>query len=512
MHYRVLENVIIFPSNVILPGDTSQLKQDTWEWGYFQKDLEDRKHIGDLQIKDVDPINSSVVYDLELEMTGFVPLMNASIDDPEALKEEFPSELDWDILNKMERSEEVDRLETEEIEERMEKSIGRWDDIYRNARKAERLRFETNERDEGELERTGKPICIYEVYDGTGAWSFLHRSSLYRGLSLSTNARRSMSGDVDAVARLTLLNDTYYRNILCEMGGMFSIAHRLDNIHKQPWIGFQSWRATGREVSLSKNAELALEETILAKAKGDVIYYWAHLDVDGGFTGSNDALTFWSMCDILNGGNCRNAFQDAFRIMYGLPSHIEALPPMPEDGGRWSALHSWVMPTSSFMEFVMFSRIFVDALDSLHVTSSNRTHCILANSTSEKQHCYCRVLELLVNVWAYHSARQMVYVNPHSGVLEEQHSIEQRKGYMWAKYFNMTLLKSMDEDLAEAADDNFHPYETWLWPLTGEVIWQGIHEREREERYRQKMDKKRKTREKLHDRMKRGYKQKSLGG
>lgn len=66
----------------------------------------------------------------------------------------------------------------------MEKSIGRWDDIYRNARKAERLRFETNERDEGELERTGKPICIYEVYDGTGAWSFLHRSSLYRGLSL----------------------------------------------------------------------------------------------------------------------------------------------------------------------------------------------------------------------------------------------------------------------------------------------------------------------------------------
>lgn len=59
------------------------------------------------------------------------------------------------------------------------------------------------------------------------------------------------------------------------------------------------------QVSLSKNAELALEETIQAKAKGDVIYYWAHLDVDGGFTGNNDALTFWSMCDILNGGNCR---------------------------------------------------------------------------------------------------------------------------------------------------------------------------------------------------------------
>lgn len=53
---------------------------------------------------------------------------------------------------------------------------------------------------------------------------------------------------------------------------------------------------------------------------------------------------------------CRTAFEDAFRLMYALPSNIEALPPMPEDGGHWSALHSWVMPTPSFLEFVMFSR------------------------------------------------------------------------------------------------------------------------------------------------------------
>lgn len=31
---------------------------------------------------------------------------------------------------------------------------------------------------------------------------------------------------------------------------MFSIANRVDNIHKRPWIGFQSWRAAGRKVSL----------------------------------------------------------------------------------------------------------------------------------------------------------------------------------------------------------------------------------------------------------------------
>ena len=95
--------------------------------------------------------------------------------------------------------------------------------------------------------------------------------------------------------------------------------------------------------------------------------------------------------------------------------------------------------------------------------------------------------------------------------MEEQHPIEQRKGFMWSKYFNFSLLKSMDEDLAEAADDGDHPREMWLWPMTGEVHWQGIYEREREERYRLKMDKKRKTKEKLFERMKYGYKQKSLG-
>lgn len=66
----------------------------------------------------------------------------------------------------------------------MEKLAGNWDEIYRNARKSEKLKFEANERDEGELERTGQPVCIYEIYSGSGAWPFLHHGSLYRGLSL----------------------------------------------------------------------------------------------------------------------------------------------------------------------------------------------------------------------------------------------------------------------------------------------------------------------------------------
>ncbi|PIA54895.1 hypothetical protein AQUCO_00901063v1 [Aquilegia coerulea] len=504
---QLLENILHFPSDAIHPGQ-SQLQQHTWQWNSFRKEVEQT----DTEISEYDQNNiftrkSSVVYSLEDALATLDSMKDTSKNETNDLTEEIPSKLDWEILREMENSEEFERRETEELEERMEKTLGSWEDIYRNARKVEKLKFEANERDEGELERIGQQLCIYEIYTGAGAWSFLRHGSLYRGLSLSSRARRPRSDDVDAVFRLPLLNDTYYRDLLCELGGMFSIANRVDNIHNVPWIGFQSWRASGRKVSLSVRAEMVLEETIQEDTEGDTIYYWAKLDLDNG--DADETLTFWSLCDIMNGGHCRTAFADAFRQLYGLPPSVEALPPMPEDGGYWAALHSWVMPTPSFLEFMMFSRMFVDSLDSLN--SESNTTCLLGSSKLEERHCYCRMLELLVNVWAYHSARRLVFVDPNSGLVEEQHLIEQRKGFMWVKFFNFTLLKSMDEDLAEAADDDDHPREGWLWPYTGEVHWRGIYEREREERYRLKMDKKRKTKEKLLERQKYGYKQKTLG-
>ncbi|XVF23461.1 hypothetical protein REPUB_Repub13aG0040800 [Reevesia pubescens] len=496
----LLENLLNYPSDVLLPAPVSELQQGLWEWDVFRKEIEHRNSdiSGDF----------SVVYVLEEEFTKHI--IDMSENGTEIRDQDILTEQDLDIVKEIEKFEDYERLEMEEVNERMERNPGVWDEIYRNARRSEKLKFEANERDEGELERTGQPVCIYEIYSGAGAWPFLHHGSLYRGLSLSRRARRLRSDDVDAVGRLPVLNDTYYRDLLCEVGGMFSIANRVDSIHKRPWIGFQSWRAAGRKVSLSTKAEKVLEETIQG-SKGDVMYFWARLDVDGGGAGTNDALTFWSICDILNAGHCRTAFENAFHKMYILPSDMEALPPMPKDDGHWSALHSWVMPTTSFLEYVMFSRMFVDSLDALHSNSSEVNMCLLGSSDLEKKHCYCRMLELLVNVWAYHSGRRMVYIEPRSGLLEEQHPVEQRKEFMWARYFNFTLLKSMDEDLAEAADDDDQPRKMWLWPLTGEVHWQGIYEREREERYRAKMEKKRKTKEKLLERLKNGYKQRSLG-
>ncbi|KAJ9175462.1 hypothetical protein P3X46_014013 [Hevea brasiliensis] len=509
---RLLENLLSFPSDALLPGPSSQLQQKVWEWNLFRKEIvEEADDLSGMDGRDSSFRGSSIVYSVEEKLTNLIDLANISANGTEIPDVDIPTKSDWDVLREVDSFEEYERLEMEELEERMDRSPGVWDDLYRNARKSEKLKFEANERDEGELERTGQPVCIYEIYNGAGAWPFLHHGSLYRGLSLSTKARRSRSDDVDAAARLPILNDTYYQNALCEIGGMFSVANKVDNIHSRPWIGFQSWRAAGRKVSLSVNAEKALEEKIQKETRGDVMYFWARLDVDSGVPGSNDELTFWSMCDILNGGHCRTAFEAAFRQMYSLPSHLEALPPMPEDGGHWSALHSWVMPTPSLLEFIMFARMFVDSLDALQTNSSQVNSCLLSSSQLEEKHCYCRILELLVNVWAYHSARKMVYIDPRSGSLEEQHPIEQRKEIIWANYFNLTLLKSMDEDLAEAADDDDLPRERWLWPLTGEVHWQGIYEREREERYRQKMEKKRITKEKLIKRLKSGYIQKPLG-
>ncbi|KAL2552319.1 UDP-Glycosyltransferase superfamily protein [Forsythia ovata] len=139
----------------------------------------------------------------------------------------MPTVSDSDMLREMESSEEMERLETQEIEARMENDIGELDEIYRSAH-------------EGELERTGQPVCIYEIYNGAGGWPFLHHGSLYSGLSLLTRSWRMRSDDVDAVGRLPILNDTYYRDILLETGGMFALANGINNIHKRPWIGFQS--------------------------------------------------------------------------------------------------------------------------------------------------------------------------------------------------------------------------------------------------------------------------------
>uniref|UniRef100_A0A2P2MFZ7 Uncharacterized protein MANES_07G093200 n=1 Tax=Rhizophora mucronata TaxID=61149 RepID=A0A2P2MFZ7_RHIMU len=180
----LLENVLSFPSDALLPGPVSQLQHKVWEWNLIGKEELETDDLAGIDEMDFSVRKSSVVYSFEQEMTDWADSTNASQTGAEVLVADVPNKLDWNVLREIEIFEENERLEMVEFEERMDRSLGVWDEIYRNARKSEKLKFEANERDDGELERTGQPVCIYEIYGGPGSWSFLHNGSLYRGLSL----------------------------------------------------------------------------------------------------------------------------------------------------------------------------------------------------------------------------------------------------------------------------------------------------------------------------------------
>lgn len=69
-------------------------------------------------------------------------------------------------------------------------------------------------------------------------------------------------------------------------------------------------------------------------------------------------IPFNNMCVLILYLICtRFAFSEALKRMYGVKDNLTSVPPMPVDGDSWSVMHSWSMPTKSFLEFVMFSRL-----------------------------------------------------------------------------------------------------------------------------------------------------------
>ncbi|KAL8541116.1 hypothetical protein ACS0TY_002406 [Phlomoides rotata] len=475
----LLENILTLPSEVAVPLSAKSIPMKLkaeWRWQPFETITNAHS-----------PSKTSTKYFLEIEKQ----LNHTNGENSEALDTSNDTLLYtiWEEQKYINMVNMRKRREDEELKDRTDQPRGTWDEIYRSVRKADRS---LHERDEGELERTGQPLCIYEPYFGVGTWPFLHHTSLYRGLGLSRKSRRPGADDIDASSRLPLLNNVYYRDVLGEYGAFFAIANRIDRIHKNAWIGFQSWRATAQMKSLSKTAERSLLDAIEAQRHGDALYFWARIDMDPRNPLKQD---FWSFCDAINAGNCRFVFSEALKQMYGIKHKLSSLPVMPSDEGTWSVMHSWVSPTKSFLEFVMFSRMFVDALDAQFYNDHQKTgHCYL--SISKDKHCYSRLLELLVNVWAYHSARRIVYIDPETGFMQEQHKLKSRKGQMWIKFFEFTTIKAMDEDLAEESDSD-HPKRHWLWPSTGEIFWQGTYDKERSLRNKEKEKKRQQSKDKI---------------
>ncbi|XP_009416403.2 uncharacterized protein LOC103997010 [Musa acuminata AAA Group] len=495
-HVSLLEKVLRFPSEIMPPKAVEQIPPEfkmQWQWELFAN------------VRGEDHLNSSFrshKYLDTLEEQWNHSQMQSSANTKSKVDEALIS-IEWEEEKKIEMMG-AGKITEEELD-RSDQPHGLWEEVYKNVKRAERASNELHERDERELERTGQPLCIYEPYFGEGTWPFLHQTSLYRGISLSSVGRRPEADDIDASSHLPILRDGYYRDVLGEYGAFFTLAYQIDSIHKNAWIAFQSWRASARKVSLSRKAETQLLEAIEHQTHGDALYFWVRMDKD---PRNPQNLNFWRFCDTINAGNCRTAVSEAFRRMYGVGDDWSSLPQMPDDGDSWSVMHSWALPTRSFLEFVMFSRMFIDAMDTkMYDEHHQSASCYL--STSKDRHCYARVLELLVNVWAYHSARHMVYVDPESGSMEEYHRPKSRRGKMWIQWFSYSTLKSMDEDLAEEADAD-HPDRRWLWPSTGDVFWQGTYEREMNKQQRQKERKKQETKDRI-QRIKKRARQKTLG-
>ncbi|GJP84418.1 hypothetical protein CLOP_g14476 [Closterium sp. NIES-67] len=464
-----------------------------------------------------------------------------------------------------------EQFEADNLWDRREHESLSWEEVKVGVKRAERNGL--HERDDGDLERSGQPICIYEPYSGNGSWPFIHdKDTLYRGVSLSRSSRRpNLYDDVNAWARLPMLSSPYYRDVLCDFAAMLSINYRIDRVHRNPWIGFQPWRVRAERVGLSGAAEKALVGAIEGGTLSDVVVYWVstvdqveiHREPRSGALGEDGEKVggggggggggeggggggekgdgggekgggegkgrvggleeragddFWTTCDMMNRGNCRAAFLEAMRLVYTLPSNWTTLPPMPAGGGTWSAMHAWAMPSHNFVEFMLFARMFVDALD-VKFYHRHAAHgiCPLAQSHSEERHCYCRLLDRLVNVWAYHSRKKMLLLNPHTGALKEQHPVptrsKSRSRRAWFQWFSRPVLKAMEEERAEETDDPAHAINgrRWLWPHLGEVQWSGSIERDRMLKLWQKGQKERRKKERL-ARMRVRYKQEALGG
>ncbi|WZZ11737.1 hypothetical protein YC2023_104826 [Brassica napus] len=494
----LLENILKFSSEVASPKDVHTLPSklgEGWSWHLFEA------------LMDASPNNRTArSYEFIANVEGqWNQTPGDSTKSRVVNDDSFVYEI-WEGERYIQTINSKKTQDDEELKARALQYQGTWEEVYKSAKRADRSKNDLHERDEGELERTGQPLCIYEPYFGEGTWSFLHEYPLYRGVGMSVKGRRPGMDDIDASSRLPLFNQPYYRDALGDFGAFFAISNKIDRLHRNAWIGFQSWRATARKESLSEIAENALLNAIKTRKHGDALYFWVRMDKD-----PRNPLQkpFWSFCDAINAGNCRFAYNETLKKMYSV-KNLDSLPLMPEDGDTWSVMQSWVLPTKSFVEFVMFSRMFVDSLDAQMYEEHHRTNRCYLSLTKDK-HCYSRVLELLVNVWAYHSARRIVYIDPITGLMEEQHKQMNRRGKMWVDWFGYTTLKTMDEDLAEEADSNDRRVGHWLWPWTGEVVWRGSLEKERQRKNVEKEEQKKRSKDKL-DRMRRkSHRQKAIG-
>ena len=101
----LLENLLNFPSDVLLLAPVSELQQGPWEWNLFRKEIEHRN--GDISG------DFSVVYVLEEEFTKHIIAMSEN--GTEIHDQDIPTEQELNIVMEIENFEDYERLEMEEV-------------------------------------------------------------------------------------------------------------------------------------------------------------------------------------------------------------------------------------------------------------------------------------------------------------------------------------------------------------------------------------------------------------
>lgn len=111
---RLLENVLSFPSDALLPGPVSEIQQGSWEWDLLQNEINLGIHWSNV---DGEFFNGkvSVVYALELELGGLNYSTSVFENGTEFSEQNELTQLDWDVLREIEISEENEMFETEEV-------------------------------------------------------------------------------------------------------------------------------------------------------------------------------------------------------------------------------------------------------------------------------------------------------------------------------------------------------------------------------------------------------------
>lgn len=107
---RLLENVLNFPSDALLPGAVSQIQQGSWEWNLFRNEIDLSKIDGDFSNRKV-----SIVYAVEHELASLNYSTSIVENGTEVPLQDELTQLDLDTLREIEISEENEMFEVEEV-------------------------------------------------------------------------------------------------------------------------------------------------------------------------------------------------------------------------------------------------------------------------------------------------------------------------------------------------------------------------------------------------------------